>query len=314
LDLTIVFRDQFVTAAERERAQRLVATCKRSYTLELDMTLAEEAQLRQHAGPIFKLGAHLLYGQDTRDAMPLIPITQWARQRIHAAYWLMINVLHRPQPVQAPLTFPQPSALFYGYTARTMRLADGSEIPTTRNLVRVTGWIATARIACEAGQYIIRKRDCAPGYRRAIGDEWTELLEQIDQRCRIDWHYRVPLSWAEQQELRTLLEHTLAFENNFLTRYRRFLLGELGAEESSARYDALSLLGRTFFADPEIIEAVRRLAYVDDPHIRPAAQQLEAYDLSFATRAHRSPRSPLCHSAPLREQPKLARSDAERTL
>jgi hypothetical protein len=277
LDLTLVFRERFATTGERERAQRLVATCKGLSTLELDVTLVEEVQLRQQVDPLFKLGARLLYGQDTRDTMPLVPITQWAKQRMHAAYWLMINVLQRPQPVQAPIAFPQPMAPFYGYAARMMKLADGSEVPTTRNLVRVTGWIATARIAYEARQYIIRKRACAPAYRRLIGDEWADLLAQIDQRCRIAWQYRIPNTVAEQQELCMILNRTLAFENHFLTRYRRFLLFELGSGDPSARYDALSLLGRTFFADPEIVEVVRQLAHADDPRVQSAAQQLEAH-------------------------------------
>src|SRR5712692_11971608 len=138
----------------------------------------------------------------------------------------MINVFQRPQPVRAPLTLPQPNAPFYGYTARTMRLRDGAEIPTTRNLIRVTGWIATARLAVEAQQYVIRKRDCAPTYRRLINDQWTALLEEIDQRCRTAWQYRIPDTASEQAELRAILERTPEFENHFLNRYRQFLVSE----------------------------------------------------------------------------------------
>jgi hypothetical protein len=120
---------------------------------------------------MFKLGARLLNGRDVRDTIPLIPISTWARQRIHAAFWLMINVLQSPRPVHAPLTIPRPSAPFYGYTERTLRLTDGTEIPTTRNLIRVTGWIATARIAYPARQYVIWKRDWFRSYQETINDE-----------------------------------------------------------------------------------------------------------------------------------------------
>jgi hypothetical protein len=254
LDLTIVFREQFTTTDERQQAHEVAIACCQLSTLELDITLAEEEKLRQGADPMFKLGARLLYGQDTRDAMPLIPMATWARQRMHAAYWLMINVFNRPQPVVAPLAFPDPQDPFYGYAARMMRLADGSTVPTTRNLIRVTGWIATARLAYEAQHYVVRKRDCVPAYRRLINDEWTTLLEQIDQRCRSAWRYRIPQTSVEQTELRLVLTDTLRFENHFLQCYREFLLGQLTGSDQVAHQEALRVLSNTFYADPAIMK------------------------------------------------------------
>ena len=159
LDLAIVFREQFVTTEEQQRAQEAVMTCRQVSALELDITLAEEAELHWGADPMFKLGARLLYGQDTRDTKTLIPIATWARQRMHAAYWLMINVFNRRKPVVAPLVFPDPQDPFYGYAACQMHLADGRTIPTTRNLIRVTGWMATARLAYESQHYVQRSRN-----------------------------------------------------------------------------------------------------------------------------------------------------------
>lgn len=265
LDLTLVFQEQFATANERTLAQQVVSACQQLSALELDITLAEEADLRQHADPVFKLGARLLYGQEIRDTVKLIPLAAWARQRMHAAYWLMINVFHRPKPVHAPLAFPNPQDPFYGYAARMMTLADGSQIPTTRNLIRVTGWIATARIAYEAQHYVVRKRDCVPGYRQMINDEWTPLLEQIDGRCRSAWHYCIPTTLAEQAELRTILENTLAFENHFLQRYHHFLSAELTSDDSHAQQDALRILDNTLYADSEILQVVKRVQSVHDP-------------------------------------------------
>jgi hypothetical protein len=106
----------------------------------------------QWVRPNAKLGGRLLYGQDVCRLYPLLPIEAWARERMHAAYWLLINVYHRPTPVHFPLTFPSPSDEFYGYTNRTFRLPDGREVPCTRNLVRTTGWDATALLALQAGQ------------------------------------------------------------------------------------------------------------------------------------------------------------------
>lgn len=224
LDLIIVFRQALASTEEKAQAERVQAACQQLSAIELDLTITDILYLREHADPMFKIGARLLYGKEIRDEIPLIPITTWAHQRMQAAYWLMINVFQRPKPVYAPLTFPQPTPPFYGYTNRTMRLADGSTIPTTRNLIRVTGWIATARIAYQAQHYVVRKRDCVMTYRQVINDEWTGLLEQIDQRCRTAWHYRIPNAPVEQAELETIVTQTLAYENHFLILYRDFLL------------------------------------------------------------------------------------------
>ena len=259
LDLTIVFRQRFTNREEEKHARQVVTACQQLSALELDITLAEENQLYQHADPMFKLGARLVYGEEIRTAIPLIPITTWARQRMHAAYWLMINVFQRPKPVSAPLPFPDASAPFYGYATRMLRLTDGSAVPTTRNLIRVTGWIATARIAYQAQHYVVRKRDCIASYRQTIHDEWTPLLEQLDQRCRFAWQYRLPTTAVEQAELMVILQNTLAFENHFLQLYRHFLLAELTSGEQSAQQEALRILRDTELREPEISQAITRL-------------------------------------------------------
>jgi len=273
LDITVVFRDQ-LELAEQTAASQVVIDCKQLSRIELDLAVVAEAQLRHAADPMFKLAARLLYGMEIRADIPLMPITTWTQQRMHAAYWLMINVFERPTPVYAPLAFPQPVTEFLGYTARTVRLHTGEEVPSTRNLIRVTGWIATARIAYESQQYVVRKRDCAATYRQMIHDEWTDLLEQIDRRCRSVWQYRVPDGKAEQTELRTILTQTLAFENHFLTVYRRFLLAELTGGDSSRQQAALRILNNTFYADPAVIEAVKNLQTAADPAVQAVAQSL----------------------------------------
>lgn len=260
LDLTIVFREQFTSQDEFTTANQVLAACEQLSRIELDVVLTDELSLRRQADPMFKLGARLLYGSEIRDTVTLMPITIWAHQRMHAAYWLMINALSRPKPVLAPLNFPQPNAKWYGYANRTMHLPDGREVITTRNLIRVTGWIATARIAFERQQFVVRKRDCLATYQATINDEWTELLEQIDRRCRRDWQYLIPATEMEQVELQKLLVRTLAFENDFLARYRLLLLAELTGTDPVMQQDALRRLEQTPFADPEVMAAVRNLA------------------------------------------------------
>lgn len=260
IDLIVLFKESFRDDAERETAAKVASYCAALSTLELDFDVVDEAKVMSGALPMLKLGSRLLYGEDVRERIPLMPIEEWTRQRMHAAFWLMINLFHRPRIVHLLLTFPDPTDEFYGYLRRTVRLPDGSEVPTTRNLIRVTGWAATALIALKARQYVVRKRECVATYRRDINDEWADFLEQLYHQCRREWNYLIPNTAEECATLRALCEQTLAFENHFLSEYQRFLVGELRSGDEQAVRSALYILGHTLLAEEEVLDSVRGLA------------------------------------------------------
>ena len=148
--------------------------------------------------------------------------------------------------MRLPLGYPDPRGEFYGYDCRAVRLPDGGEARSTRNLIRTTGWAATALVAHRAGRYVARKRDCHAIYRETIGDEWGDLLADIYTQCRAEWNYLIPDDAADRRRLRAICERTLAFENHFLAIYRRYLLAELrGADDVNTRH-ALWLLNATY--------------------------------------------------------------------
>jgi hypothetical protein len=274
LDLTLALRTPFATSAEEELATNLVAACKLLSPVELDITFLDASQPQPPVDPLFKLGARLLYGADIRDTLALLPIDAWARQRMHAAFWLTIHVFRRPQPVRVPIAYPDPADPFYGYASRPIALADGTVIPTTRDLIRVTGWIATARIAYQAQQYVVRKRECATLYRQTIDDEWAPLLERIERCCRVAWHYRIPATSQEQAELSAIGEHVLAFENHFLALYQQFLVSELAHPDPDVQRTALEALGRTWYDDQAIWVALQGLRRSADQGIQTLAHAL----------------------------------------
>lgn len=230
LDLVIVFRRPFAQEADRRAAEQLW-TPTPACPQEPDITVVDEASFQQGIRPNLKLGARLLYGEDVCKKYPLLPIVAWARERMHATYWLLISIYQRPTPVRLPLDFPAPGEEFYGYTRRTLQLPNGQEVPCTRNLVRTTGWAATALLALQASHYVARKRECARSYREQIGDEWSSLLEEIDHFCRDEWQYLIPAEPHARQRLRNICERVLAFERYFLTCYRSYLLAQLRSSE-----------------------------------------------------------------------------------
>lgn len=279
LDLTVVFKGPFAGEVERAAIARARDECARQAAVELDFEIVAEEDLARGVPPDLKLGGRCVWGEDRRGEWPLIPLAAWTRERMHAAYWLLVNVFGRPPLVDGPLGFPDPAAEFYGYTRRTIRPPDGSDVPSTRDLIRVTGWAATALIALRAGRYVARKRDCHRAYRWFIGDEWAPLLAEIYDRCRGEWGYLLPADPAERRALRAICARTLAFENQFMIVYRDFLLAELRAPDAEARLAAVQSLGRVAYRDGAVHEAVRALADDGDAGLRAAvAGVLARYD------------------------------------
>ena len=184
LDIAIVLRHPFADDEMRKAAAHVWNARNQAHTLEIDITFVDEQELQAGVHPNLKLSSRFLYGEDICHHYPILPVENWASTRMHAAYWLLVNVYQRPKPVQLLLDFPDSTDEFYGYVNRTIQLPDGREVPCTRNLVRTTGWAATALLALQAGQYATKKSDCARLYRLHIGDEWASLLEEIEKFCR----------------------------------------------------------------------------------------------------------------------------------
>ena len=252
LDMTIVFAGAFGDDAERGAAEKLCQSLAEDSPIELDAGVVDESTLAHGAHPVLTFGCALIAGEDIRDRFPVMPLAEWTRDRMHAAAWLTVKLHGRPVPVAYPLGYPDPMNEFSGYIRRTIRLADGSVVPTTRDLVRSTGWAATALIALDRGQYVTRKRDAHTRYEQSIGDEWSRLLCDIYECCRTRWEYRIPVDLPERQALRAICERTLGFENHFLRLYRCFLLNELSGADFAGRDAAREALARLPFVDDRL--------------------------------------------------------------
>jgi hypothetical protein len=257
VDLVLAFKDCFSDDAERDAARQLGQYCADLSKIELDLDIVDEAQVSRGAFPTLKLASSLLYGEDIRDRVRLPPIEEWTRDRMLAAYWLIVKAFNRPAAVRWPLDYPRPDEEFYGYDQRTMQLADGSEVPCTRDLIRVTGWAATALIALKTGTYVARKRDCYEIYQQLIGDQWAQLLREIYERCKNDWSYGIPAAPGDRQALRTICARALEFENHFLSIFKNFVLAELRGDDEKAKHDAAWLLGQIPYEDDAIKDVLQ---------------------------------------------------------
>ena len=255
IDLSVIFKNFFLTDTEAQDAHNLIANLPTP--AQIDLSIEEEAALGFQADPTFKLAGQLLYGEEIRPQLPLMSIEAWTRDRMHTSYWRLGRLFHRTPPLHWPLTYPDPSDEFYGYIRRPLRLEDGNEITSTRDLIRAVGWMATAIIAWRAKRYVARKADIYPIYKETISkelisDPWGEFIEEVYQCCKVEWRYRIP---DQRHALRDLCSRTLAFENHFLAIYRDYLLQEFATGDTAQLRHLLWLMQQIPWQDDQVIAA-----------------------------------------------------------
>lgn len=255
LDLELIFTDR-LHEGEYARIQAFLAKYASSTNGELDIGLFDEDTLRAGVSPTLKLGGRLLWGTDLCQTLDLVPLAAWTRDRMHSSYWRLFGLFSRPLPLTVSLDYPDPADEFYGYAKRLTHLPDGQLAPGTRDLMRAVGWMATALVAYQTGQYVATKRACAAMYREYIGDEWSSLLDDMAEWVRGAWQYRIPTNPDDRARLRAICARALGFENHFLTLYRGYALFELRGKDTAGRQMAIKTLCRVPLADAILVEAV----------------------------------------------------------
>ena len=251
LDMAVVFRETFLSETERTRAARLLPATIDAVEIDLDVT--DEASLIEQVDPGFKFSSRLVFGEEIREQLPLMSIDVWTRDRMNTSYWRLVKLFDRPCRIELPVGYPDAKSEFYGYVRRTGVLADGTEVLTTRDLVRAVGWSATSIIAFRAGRFASKKAEFAKIYRETIDDQWSGLLDEIYTRCKFAWNYRIP---EDRSHLRSICNGVLEFENHFLSIYREYLLSELQTKDPTIIKDTLWLLNEIPFQDNQVVAAL----------------------------------------------------------
>jgi hypothetical protein len=113
--VTLVFTDRFADDTERRRAHARGTRPGRRSGTELDLDLLDEAGVSGGRSPQSKCGGIVAYGEGILDAVPILPISAWARPRMHAADGLIRNVFPSP-PTSSPRSATRMRATSSGAT------------------------------------------------------------------------------------------------------------------------------------------------------------------------------------------------------
>jgi predicted nucleotidyltransferase len=279
LDMVVVFKGSFEPEEKQPFAQ-VLSKCNRISPLAVDLTPVGETMLFRIGGVRFQTASLLMYGEDIRAAVPKKPVENHIRETMHDQYRLLARVRGNPPILRFPLDYPDPAGEFYGYDCRLMRTPDGVSHPGIKDLVLNVLCPAEALILLKAGKYVGngKKSECGTQYRIWINDEWTAFVEAIDEYCRKRWAYLVPEERAHRQQLRSLCERALEFENHFLVQYKEYLLAQLGQVEPFIQLHYVKRLGQLIYPDEAIVTALHDLGNSSNPEIRQAvAETLQRY-------------------------------------
>jgi hypothetical protein len=222
LDLIVVFKGDF-QGNEADLCRQVRHYGSLISPVRLDLAPRCEAQLIQNGATGLKLAAVLLYGDDILDQIPLEPLPQLRQDAINGFVYYLRALRGLPSPLQYPLAYPQPDDDFFGYaTSGIWRGGDRYE-PGTRLLINAVTLGAALRLLLATGQRSGSKVETIRLYREHINDQWVTWLSGLYEQCKLQWRYRVPEAPLERGQLRSLLQPTLAFENDVLRRCQPYI-------------------------------------------------------------------------------------------
>lgn len=273
VDMYLVCKGGKISPEEDVLFDRLRFACQKLCPLELDLHHLDEEFFYTTGHVILKLATVFVYGEDIRDKVPLRSIEAHLRNFMYAASGFIARNRSKSSFLSYPLDYPDPSGEFYGYDQRPIELPSGENVQGIKELVVIAGEIATILLAQKAQQYAASKSQAFRLYQEFIQDEWTELLATINQKCRREWGYYIPIAETDRLLLRDLCRRILALENYYLELHKAFVLNELENPDLKIKTQAVRQLGRIFYPDKTVEIALQKLENIEDENLQKNLQE-----------------------------------------
>ena len=271
VDLYVIFRDK-LTKRDEEEYEKLESRLD-AIEPNIDFIPYAKADLIQH-GQV-EMGKYFvhMWGEPTHLEVPNPLFDRYLHQCMHGPYQAMERT-RKAKPYRWPLGFPNDQDSWKGYAWRKMTV-NGKECPSIKELVVLTGWMATGLIAWKGKKYVPSKRECPDLCDEVIGGEVAKAFRALTSLCRLKLHYLLPETEADREALRAVLPGALVIENYFLQEYQRFLIAGLNDADPVRARTAVIRLGEIFYPNGDSLAALR--------NFRPANESQEkAWERSVA--------------------------------
>ena len=155
IDVDILFICNFINLEEKEKVQQISQYCSLISPIPLELNIYGEGQALRLGFPTLKFASVLLYGEDIRNEISLIPLEWWQRSLMHVPYRFFSRIRGNPEFLVFPLNYPDPVGEFYGYDTREARAADNSMQPRhqgdnqLRRQIRIGNHSAQSQCVCQ---------------------------------------------------------------------------------------------------------------------------------------------------------------------
>lgn len=216
IDLIVVWGRETPDEPANQRAAEITHAI--DSPIRLDVVMVAESDLwASTVGANLKLACFLLHGSDIRERLPLPPFPQYRQGTIDTARDFVFHHLRGIPAGTLPLVYPAPDEEFFGYDRKRI----DAWYPTSverglKEFVSTGTRVARALVALQGPHYVGSKGAAIAVYRQVIGDGWSEYLDTLYRKGKIEWGHRVPCAEADRRVLHHLCKQFLHFERHFL--------------------------------------------------------------------------------------------------
>ena len=188
-----------------------------SQDVELDLCILEASALYHNPNSIqvresvmsSKLCGRLLWGEDLLQNWTFPPVEEYTRRTVEMVFEF-IRRAHGEFCDIRNLTYPDPDDPYMGY------LVMRNHIPSTKQIISLYTWIATAKLARYHDIYCGCKKDCIEQGMQYLEGGFAATLQEVYENCRKNWKYTLPTQPRQQQLLHDYCRALPRFEQDFV--------------------------------------------------------------------------------------------------
>lgn len=188
--------------------------------VELDLCILAVSDLYEHPDSIAvresvlssKLCGLLIYGEDLLKDWQIPPMEEYTQRTVEMVF-MFIRRAHGDDCDMMQLQYPDASDPYMGYSV----MRNGK--PSTKQLISLYTWIATARLADRNGIYCGCKKQCINQSLQHLDADFSEVLGEVYANCREKWGYKIPDNPQEQIVLAKYCKALLKYEQDFANQY-----------------------------------------------------------------------------------------------
>lgn len=188
--------------------------------------------------------AVLLSGRDLSAEIRYETVAQTAWRMTRAAFQYMFLLRGRKPGLVAPLGYPDPGGLFFGYDRYGQLTPEGHWVPGTRQLVATLSVIASARLAAGARVQAESRADSVQRAVAHLDGPLPGILSGLHRFAGPQWSYGLPDGDAGCERLRRWCADIPGIENDFLARSGPHLTGALASRDQRRQAFARACLSR----------------------------------------------------------------------